>query len=282
MILLNLDDSELRRVAENLKGAQKKIEKAVGMLAAQAHAHIVDQAQQELHSRREKYISALQPPQEEGSAATWVIALNPEALWIEEGVGSNTEMLDKLLDSPKTKTAKDGSRYRPIPFENNKTPTTLKGMPYADQMKQAAKRFLKSQGVPFSMIEKNGDGSAKTGLLHSFEFFPERRHPKKEKDGPGQGHGFVGDARRGHFENGYTPFLYGMRVYQREVEDAAKKKSIQRSVVTFRNVSSKQDASKMWVHPGLEPKHFFEKAYDWALKEWQTNVAPQLIADLTR
>ena len=63
---------------------QKKVEKAVELLASQTHEWIRSKAQTELKSRKEIYLNALLPP-EPIQSGIWAITLEKSGLWIEDG-----------------------------------------------------------------------------------------------------------------------------------------------------------------------------------------------------
>lgn len=246
--LLDLNHTLKPKIDEALKNAAQS-------LAMQAHAHLLEKVQAGLHSTREKYVNAVNFQQVNND--TWVISLDHEAMWIEEGLPEH-EMIDNLLKSPKAKTAKDGSKYLVVPFQHNKGPTQQTHA--ATDLTNTIKQELKRRQIPYGRIERDEHGKAKLGLLHSFDI---NKEPVKTHDGPGQGHGPVGQVRQG--KTG-TPFLESVRIYQRQMKDG----SVKKGIMTFRVASSKHKGSGRWVHPGLEPKRFFDETADWALQTWDT------------
>lgn len=288
MFHVNLDISALLKLDEELEPAMKAAAaKAAQDLTAQTHAHIVEQVQAKLRSTREKYLDNLAFHQV--NETTWVVDLAPGAMFIEEGLPPNFDMIDALLDdSPrpgnksrsdngvakgKTKTAKDGSRYRVIPFEHNKAPT--RQTPAQTDLTNTIKSEMKKLGAPYGKLEKDLSGQPKLGLVRKFDIMSK---PTKSLDGPGQGKGPIGQVRQGPTG---IPFLQGVRVYQRNVTDKKSgKASTKKFIMTFRIVSSKHKGQGRWVHPGLEGKKFFDEAFEWALKQWEEKIAPELAEDL--
>lgn len=253
MITLNLDLGPLLNLNKDLRPKiDAALEQAAQNLAMQSHAHLLEQVQDNLHSTREKYVNALTFQQV--NKQTWVINLDQEVMWIEEGL-SEHEMIDNLLNSPKAKIGKDGTKYMVIPFQHNKGPSkqTQAGQDLASTIKQE----LKSRNISYGKIERDDKGKAKTGLLHSFDI---NKDPLKTHEGPGQGHGPVGQVRQG---NTKIPLLQGVRIYQKEV-----KGKVRRDIMTFRVVSSKHRGSGKWVHPGLKPRLFMDETAEWAMKVW--------------
>lgn len=294
MFILNLDVSDIIRLENGFDEAAKRAMKEAGEgLTAATHAHIIEQTHQKLHSTREIYERHLDFHPVGDDA--WVINLKPGARWIEDGLPPNRSMVDDLLnDGPKpgrvpdpdrvglgkkgtTKTAKDGSRYRVIPFDHNKGPT--KQTTAATTLTDSIKKELKRQKAPgVGTLELDGKGQPKLGLVRSFDLG--KGHPVKTGNGPGQGRGPLGAPRQGPTG---IPFLQGVRVYQRKVKMKDKatgqdKETVKKFIMTFRIVSSKHKGQGRWIHPGLEPKHFFEEAFEWALEEWEKNVKPKIEA----
>lgn len=271
MLLLNLDIGPFIDLKQHLRSdVEAAMAKATRDLSHQAHAHIVEQVQSKLHSTRQKYLDALHYAQVDKE--TWVISLDKNAMFIEEGIKPNTDMLDGLLKSPKAKTGKDGSRYIVVPFEHSKGPTSQ--TPAQTTLTQTIKSEMKSRGIKPG-IESGADGKPKSGLLHSFDVM---HLPPKTQNGPGQGHGPVGGVRQGPTG---IPFLQGVRVYQKPIKDKSGHESMKKSIMTFRIASSKHRGQGRWVHPGLEAKKFLDEAAKWALEEWETKMRDQVLKSIS-
>jgi hypothetical protein len=267
MLYLNLDLSKIAQIGDDLKdAADKAMKEAVRRLTTATHAHILEEAEQRLKSTRQKYVDALKF--EQVNEETWFVSLDPSAFFIEEGMPSH-EMIDDLLkqgrpkpgggSGPKgsIKTAKDGSRYRVIPFEHSKGPSQQ--TPMQTSLTNMVKGEMKSRGIPYGKVEKNAAGQPKTGLLHSFDVVKRGgAAPPTSKAG--------------------ISLLQGVRVYQTKVKDKQGKETVKRGVFTFRIVSSKHKGSGRWVHPGIEARHFMDKAFDWAVKEWESKIGPETAA----
>lgn len=271
MIFLNVDLSAVLSLRNNLEPkVREAFREAARDLAAQSHAHLVEEAQANLHSSREKYIKGLSLKQVDRD--TWVVTLDKSAMFIEEGMMEH-EMIDDLLKSKKAKTAKDGSRYVMVPFQHNKGPTSQ--TPAAKDLTDTIRAELKRRQIPYGKLEMNANGQPKTGLLHSFDIM---RMPIKAHVGPGQGHGQIGDVRQGMTG---IPFLQNIRIYQQNIKDPhTGKMSVKRSVMTFRMASSKHKGTGRWVHPGLEARKFFDQTADWALQTWASKIVPDIMKKL--
>ncbi len=256
MILLNLDLGPLTSLNTELKPKlDAALKGAAQSLALQAHAHLLEQVQSKLHSTREKYADAVSFKQVDNDV--WMISLDQSAMWLEEGMDER-EMIASMLKSPKAKTAADGSRYLSVPFQHNKGPTQQTQA--ATDLTATVKQELQKRKIPYGGIERDSKGKAKLGLLHSFDI---NKDPVKSHDGPGQGHGPIGQVRQGMTG---IPFLQSIRIYQRQMQGGAVKKGI----MTFRTVSDKHKGTGRWVHPGIEPRKFMDETADWALGQWES------------
>lgn len=277
MFFINVDISELKDLTSLGTVAQKAMTEAARNLAMQTHAHIVEQANQKLHTRRQMFVDALN--MFAVSDDTFVVSLNASARWIDDGLPERN-MIDDLLSqrNPKSKPpkeAKDGSRYRVIPFEHGggATQNTPAQMTLLDTIKQT----LKKENVPYKKLEKDESGKPKLGKLHSFDIMTE---PNKTEEGPGQGWGPKGEVRQGFSEDrkSGTPFLQGLNIYQRKVKDKQGKESVKRFIMTFRIVSSKHKQQPgRWDAPALPPVNIMDEAAEWARQTWEKSVAPELL-----
>lgn len=271
MIKLDVDVTALIELRTQMQSdVERLMVDAAKDLATQTYAHIVEDVQKELHSTREKYLAALSIDQV--APDTWIVGLDKSGMWIEDGLEEH-ETLDDLLSSPKAKRAADGSTYIVVPFQHNKGPT--KQTPAQNDLTNTIKAELKRRQIPYGKLETKPDGTPKMGLLHKIDIL---RSPLKTKEGPGMGHGAIGQVRQGRTG---TPFLQGIRVYQKALQDAATgKMSVVKQIMTFRVASSKHKGTGRWVHPGLKAKNFFEKAEKWAMEQFETKIVPDILARL--
>lgn len=270
MIYLNVDLAAILELRNDLEPKVRQVLRdAARDLSHQTHAHIAEEVNQKLHSTRDKYQKALKI--DEVDDETFLITLDRSAMWIEEGLGEH-EMIDDLLKSPKTKTAKDGSRYLAVPFQHNKGPTSQ--TPAQTDLTNTLRAELKRRNIPYGKLEMGANGP-KLGLLHKFDIM---RMPTKTQEGPGMGKGPLGAVRQGPTG---IPFLQHIRIYQKQIVDPETNKSrVVKNIMTFRMVSSKHKGSGRWVHPGLEAKHFFEEAQKWAENQWETRIVPDIMKRL--
>jgi hypothetical protein len=174
---------------------------------------------------------------EEIAPGVWVISLDEKALWIEEGIEPNKDMKPDLLK---------GRKYRVIPFRYDRSPN--QNTPFTQGLISEIRQKLRKEKVPFKKIEYDANGSPRTGKLHEFN---------------------LGGPRPG---KGNTPALTRLSIYQNE-----KAGKIKRDILTFRTVSSGPASAGKWIHPGLTPKKFMDKAMDMAVRDWEEKILPEIL-----
>jgi hypothetical protein len=286
---LTLDLSGVEETVRELKEFEAEVQQKASDLASQTHLHIKEQVQQRLNTRREMYDEALSGVRQV-AAGTWVITLDSKATWIEEGMEAHS-MVDDLLRRG-ARTAKDGSRYKVIPFDQGKGGATT--TPGQAMLNLALRQEMKKRNIPYKSIERHPDGRPKTGLLHKFNIDAPIR-PASTAGKPGFGKGPVGEVMQGPNARGGSgggiPLLQGVRIYQtaafkRDAQgnsvpdlDKVGRQKASRGIVTFRVVSSKHKGLK-WEHPGIEGTHFFEEAERWASQEWEQRILPDILRRL--
>jgi hypothetical protein len=282
-LTLHLDLTEVVKHNEKIvQQVQEKLNVAAKQLAIQTHAHVKEEAARRLHTRRDMFLEHLDF--EPIDKSTWAIVVKQKGRWIEDGMEPHS-MLDDLLKSPKAKRAKDGSKYMVIPFKQNKGPTQR--TPHQTEMLNSLKSALKAQKIPYGKIERNADGSVKTGLLHKMDLHgPSQVRPGMGAQGP-VGRPFATHTP-GVGEEGPSgrPYLWGVRVYQklkRNPDGSPKlgkggQQMGTREIFTFRVASSKHP--EKFFHPGLAPMHFLEDAYKWAKDQWETKIEPEILKSI--
>jgi hypothetical protein len=264
-IKVTLDISALSQYLTNFaKEIHKDVEKSIGALAKDVHTNIKEKAQNNLHSFREKYLENLSPP-EQIDTFTWVITLKSDATWIEEGIPKPYDMKEGLLNTQrpgsagKIKTSKDGHKYRVVPMNQGKTPSEMSPNTQGQEqmmvdkiraeLKKQMNPFTGKKGVPYKQLEYDKHGSPRLGKLHSFDF---------NSPIPGKGN---------------TPQLHGVTIFQTKQKDGSTK----RSITTFRTVTDKDNQKDKWIHPPVEARDFFQKAREWAEREWESKILPALV-----
>lgn len=223
--------------------AEQDLKRGVANLAAITHAKVLEMSSSELHSTRKQFTESL--GFEEIAEGVWVVSIDEQGLFVEEGIKENFDMKPGLLKNS-TKTSKKGYKYKVIPFEHSKAPSQL--TPSAQNIVTQIRSNLKKENVPFKKIERNADGSPRIGKLHSFNF------PSAI---PGKGN---------------TPALKGVSIYQ----TITKTGNVRRDIMTFRTVSNNPTSADKWFHPGLTAKKFLDRAADWAMREWEEKILPEI------
>lgn len=196
----------------------------------------------------------------------WMVELDEKAAWLEDG-RDPTFMGEWLLKSgnPGVKTAKDGSKYRAIPFKQTVGKEDAPGAKplFAELIRKQAKR----QGISLRNIEKNPDGTPKLGTLHKLNMTTKAEQPSDP---------VMFSRPRGEEEaelTGLKPHggifkLKGAVVVQRKNA----KGKVKKETVVFRVISSKHKAENRWMYPKVAPANIFPQAHDWAMKEWEKIV----------
>lgn len=249
-IKFNIDVTGLAREFKELAlEVEQDLRLAVGRLAAETHAKVIEMASEELKTSRKDFLDSL--GFEEISPGVWVVSIDESGLWIEEGIPENKDMKPDLLKT-NAKVSKDGNRYKVIPFDYGKTPSQNSAK--TNELVNYLRQSLKKEEVPFKKIERNSDGSPKVGKLHELDF----GNPRGTMGGPGKGN---------------TPVFKNLSIYQ----TITKSGNVRRDILTFRTVSSGPASAGKWIHPGLEPKKYLEKVSDWAIQEWETKILPEIL-----
>ena len=241
---ININVSDLAKdFKEFTAEVERDLKQGVANLAAITHAKVKEMAAAELKTSRQDFMDSLSF--EEISEGIWVVSVSEKALWIEDGLPQDFDMKPGLLKNGKT--SKSGHKYQVIPFEHSKAPSQLTTS--AREIVTQLRTNLKRANVPFKKIEKYSSGGAKIGKLHSLNF---------PSDIPGKGN---------------TPALKGVSIYQ----TVTKSGNVRRDILTFRTVSDGPGSSGKWIHPGLEAKKFLDRASDWAMKEWEDKILPEIM-----
>lgn len=256
---LNIDFAEiLREHADQATAIQKELQVGVQALAASTHAHVLEEASKKLRSRQQAYTKATSLDRIADNV--WAVTLHKEALWIEEGQPAHSMIPDLLAGAEKRgklRRAADGSSYMVVPFQHAKGPTQQ--TTEARGITQKLKAELKARKVPYQKIERNPDGSPKTGLLHKLNLGGEQR------------------GATAHNAPWASPVLDGVRIYQHVTKGQGGKTGVRRDIMTFRVASSKHFGQK-WNHPGQTGVHLIDEALTWASNHWEAEILPSILA----
>jgi hypothetical protein len=240
-------DSISRAFGEITQEMQLALTQGIQLASAMAFAHANELARDRLKSRLSMFLDGLS--YQKITDGVWSIELDESKSWIDDGLQPRDMKPDLLRKN--AKTAKDGSRYKVIPFSHDKRPQDQ-----TDKQKElvdSIKRELKVRKIPFKKIELKSDGSPRLGKLHTLNIDSARPTSKSSH-----------------------PALQGVNIYQR----LGPKGAIRRDIVTFRVVSSKQ--TDKWFHPGLRPVSIMDDTYTWVVNEFENKILPDILASFDK
>jgi hypothetical protein len=252
------------------KEVAKKLNGAVEALSISTHAFIIKYAQDHLKGYPlEAFLG------EDGSNIRWiqvsknmwVVEIDESAKWVEEGRSPTSMATDDWLLKPGKglKTARDGSKFKIIPFSHDKGALTT-----PSGMREAIDASLKANGVSMRKIEKGPDGMPKIGIVNRLKDIPQLNDPASDNIYQYRSKGRTADEAEAlglpNYEGAH--YLSGGVVVQRP----SKKGKVKKEVVTFRVVSSKHENEQRWLYPEVKPLHSIPAAYDYATKEWDKIV----------
>ncbi|MDE2425700.1 MAG: hypothetical protein KGO96_07320 [Elusimicrobia bacterium] len=252
-----------------------KIKTSVNILANQTHAHILEKAQEILGSTREAFIKSLRFESPEPDLYIFTVPQN--MLWLEDGHGQ-LDMLNFFLKSRKVQTSKKGNKYLVIPFEHSKSPSSQ--TPLQSTLADTIKQELKARKISVKKIERNPDGTPKSGLLHRIDK-PTNMTASDDKRLNQYWH-HKGGAQ------GISSRIERISVYQtplfnKDGSPALTSRGLQRakrSIMTFRTASESQRGSGKWQLPALRGKKFLDDAMSWVEEQWASKVLPDLTKNL--
>lgn len=256
----------------------QRIDRACQQIIFEAYDAMKAKADATLHLSKEAYMRALNAPKKI-KTAHWVITINEDAAWIENGVPGGFDMLPGLLNSPSAKTGKNG-RYVIVPFHHavKGTPPLTRGGMRTGTTRSAAltaqlKRAMREKGLKLREIEMEEDEETpKTGLLHKFDVQTTPQHsspdesPTRKQQMSVKGHPLMSYAE-GTPEGGRS-FLQGVRIYQsQQPKKIGKGMKTTREVLTFR-VAHEKHSGKQWIHPGTTGLNSLEEAQSYIEENW--------------
>ena len=279
---VNLDISALLKYLENFaKEVDADVKKSIKALAIDSHNHIKEQAQNKLHSFRAQYLESLGQAKEV-DAYNWVIVLNKNASWLEEGKDA-WDMKGKpgqwglLKESETIKSGPNkGKHYKIIPLEHGKPPNEEAsgrtigengepiGKGFEQNMTKLLKSELKKRGIPtgrFNKLELDKNGSPRGGKINSTT-------------------GIADPYRVSSFDikSPYPGKKASSQIFERvNVYQKLNKKTggVERHFTTFRMAI--EDDGK-WEHPAAPALKIFEETQKWAENKWTSDILPSIMA----
>lgn len=248
-IKFNIDTSSITsQLKEFALEVEQDLQKAAADLALLTKEKVLELANENLSSTGyESYKEGVGT--DDTAPGIWIVYIDEKVAWQESGLKEGFDMKPGLLKGA-TKVSKDGHHYRSIPFDHGKAPSKTANSPKAQELVSQVKSFLKKEKIPFRKIEKDANGSPLTGKLHKFDI---------PSDPP--------------TDRASTSALKGLTIYQTKMKNG----SVRRDILTFRTVSDGPASANKWIHPGYQAKNFLDQAAEWATREWEDKILPDII-----
>jgi hypothetical protein len=270
-------DEIAQKIGQTADVISDRLERATKNLSLQARDYIQSKAEEKLNEyQKTQYLEHLY--WKEISPGIWVVELDPKVAYLEDGRPARSMATEYWLLKPgKTKTAKDGSKYRAIPFTRSAKPNIAKLSGPEKTLGQMIKAELSHRKLGGNKIIKDDLGNPKLGVVAKLDI-------------PDPGHGFPGLHSRPRSAadaalSGLKPhsgvfYLKNAVLIQREIK-RGKKTSIKKEVVVFRTVSSKHFLEGRWMAPEIKGLNAFPDAVDWSKKQLE-NVIAEIDRELKR
>lgn len=269
-------DEVARQIGQEVEGVIGEIQSKVQGLAIQTHAKVIEFATEELKGYQlETFLGkgAKNVRWTKASNNLWVVEIDESVGYFEDGRPSVSMATDKWL-LKNAKTAKDNSKYKVIPFTHDLKGKGTDAHGTAAVLNTMAKNAVRvartadNKRIPLYKIEKNPDGTVKTGIVHKIPVnapFSQSQAPnlysKPRTADEAKATGLK--AHAGIFK------LQGLVISQRDNGNGR----IKREGVTFRVVSSKHQSEHRWMAPEIKPGNYLQKAFTWMEQEWPKILA---------
>ena len=258
--------AQLHTIGSQISGQVTTMVRGLSLLT---HGFIIDKAQKELTGyNREAFLGENNDNVHwvQISDGIWVVEIDESAAWVENGRPAVSMATEEWL-LKNAKTAKDGSKFKVIPFTQSqgkgKSANFKNPLPELEKM---VKDTLASKGIDLKKVENDSLGNPKLGIIH-----------KVKMETPDQGqHPDLFSAPRsqemadltGLKPHGGIFYGKGLVVTQQK----GPRGGIIKSAVTFRVVSSKHALEGRWMAPAVTPFNSIEAAYKWAQGQWEKMV----------
>lgn len=262
---------KIANAAEQLSQAHiRAAQSAMRDLAVETYAKAQEMASQRLNSTRQKYADSLSFDQ--AGDNHWVITLDGDAKYLEEGYPSFNQIEAGLARGPKSKVSKAGHRYVVIPFEH-KQAAAAKGHPMHDvavQRGQAAettkgnlaedlKRLKKIFGIKNPIMGPGGQAvQGKAWSITKNEFGPQWSY----SDAAGSQMTAAITGGRPIHKN-----LQGITGVQFQQKTRGGGERTKTAHMTWRIASENPNAKGKWIHPGFSGAKIFPDLEQWAASQ---------------
>ena len=267
-------DQIAKDIGEEVNKVAQTLEQEVRGLAIQTHAKVIEFANEDLKGWQLQHFlgdGGKNIRWAQVSDNIWVVEIDESVGWLNDGRPPTSMATEEWL-LKNAKVAKDGSKYKVIPFTHGKQSHGTNAM-----LSTVAKNIIKQardesgKRINLRKIERNPDGTPKTGVLHKINYTP----PYTAKQVPemfskprtpemAQKSGLK--AHEGIFK------LAGLQISQKMVGGKVK-----REAVTFRVVSSKHQAEGRWMHPEVKAGRFLERTFEWV----QETAWPEILRKIS-
>lgn len=259
---------KLNQTADLIEGQLKQ---AVGSISAATHAYILQTVNSELTGfKRTAYLGKENKNVRwvDLGNGMWVVEVDESARWLEEG--RDRVFMDWLLKN--AKTAKDGSRYKVIPFSQEQGAGKTPGFhPHKPALQQMTQKLLKENKINLKKIDRDEQGRPKVGIVGHFSEGSMGRAEFKGETAPNKRDYFSKPRSWEDSKNTGLPqhegifMLKGMTVVQ--TPDASAKHGVRKEAITYRVISSKHQQEGRWFYPKVEALNAVPRAAEWAQKE---------------
>jgi hypothetical protein len=245
----------LKQITKKTEEVINDVKKNFDGLTILTHQKTLELAKKTLKSEYDRYEKALKINRVEDNM--WEIELDASAVDLEKGRDQKVFM-EWLLEGKSAKTNKKGERYAVIPFKHNKSSSSSSKT--QKNITNQIKSYMKSNDMKYDKIELDKDGSPRLGLIHKFDvksglisrllYGPNKKLKDNHTSAPTQ----------------------GVRVYQNKMPDG----SIRKDIMTFRVINEKHQAEGKWFAPTKKANNFMDQAFEWAAREWENKILPEL------
>jgi hypothetical protein len=246
-----------------------QMQTAVGTIAAATHAFILQTVNAELTGyKREAYLGKENKNVRwiDLGNSMWVVEVDETARWLEEG-RAEPMFMEWLLKN--AKTARDGSKYKIIPFKQDQGAGKTPGFhPNKPALAAVTKRMLDAQNIDLNKIERDVGGKPKVGILHKIpmgreEIMAEMQPKRRDYFSMPRSADIAGKIGLKPHDGIFM--LKGLMVVQRP--NASAKHGVTREAITYRVISSKHKAEGRWFYPKVEALNAVPRAAEWAQQQ---------------
>lgn len=244
-----------------LSGITSGVEALLVDIAKSVHGFLIHKAQVHLHTTADDYLAGLQPI-DHRLLPTGPVATITLVGWLPNAVENGWpggDMKEALLTGPNARVGKDGVRFNTVPFRHGTPGTSGANFPAMGSAYGPRPALSRRIQGPLNEQEAKSLGKAVHNAMRRID-------AKRRKAGLGPGRLPPARApsdpayRKKLAAHHKTDIYAGMRRTTKKYVTATGPK-----YMTFRRVSDNSDPAA-FIHPGIEPRHFFKEAQAFAPK----------------